>query len=85
MRRAAHLATHASLDRVRSAAVMYLDTLWTLEAAVSRSHGVLGAALTEPNGWPAGLQMVKVWAVIPCFVGLAAAVLPWGAHLRSSC
>lgn len=66
-----------------SAAVMYLDTLWTLEAAVSRSHGVLGAAVTEPNGWPAGLQTVKPWAVLPCFVGLACAVLPWGTHLHS--
>ena len=65
-----------------SAGIMYLDTLWTLEVALSKSHGVLGPAVTEPAGWPNGLHTVKPWAVAPCFVGLACAVLPWGVQWR---
>ena len=67
-----------------SACVLYLDMLWTLEVALSKSHGVVGPAVSEPGGWPKGLHTVKLWAVAPCLLGLAAAILPWGSHWRGS-
>ena len=60
-----------------SALVLYMDLLWTLESAISKSHGVVGPAISEPGGWPEGLNTVQPWAVAPVFAGLAAAVVLW--------
>jgi hypothetical protein len=57
-----------------SALVLYMDILWTLESAISKSHGVVGPAISEPGGWPQGLTTVQPWAVAPVFVGLAFAI-----------
>ena len=65
----------ACLVFVFAACVMYLDVLWTSEVAMSKSHGVVGAAVTEPGGWPAGIRRVEMWALSPCFVGLSIAVV----------
>ena len=60
-----------------AALVLYMDLLWTLESAISKSHGVVGPAISEPGGWPKGLNTVQPWAVWPVFVGLAAAIVLW--------
>lgn len=59
-----------------SAAVLYLDVLWTAEVALSKSHGVVGPAITEPEGWPMGIRQVRPWAIAPCWLGLTCAIVP---------
>ena len=58
-----------------SALILYMDILWTLESAISKSHGVVGPAISEPGGWPQGLTTVQPWAVAPVFAGLAYAIM----------
>lgn len=62
---------------------MYLDMLWTLEGAMSKSHGVVGSAVSEPAGWPVGLRTVKPWVILPCLAGTLFAMIAVEMHRQS--